>query len=181
MKTIKIATLAALVLTVGIAGCSTLKPLDPQRVSVDPQPLVLKGGKVPATITVRFPNKWFNKKAEVRVTPILKYPGGESWGTAYSLQGEKVRGNAQTISYAGQSVMLNSDFDWKPEMRNAGLYLKFNAKVNGKEVRLPDLKIGEGTIATEALADVAYAVPALAPDNFQRIIKKQYDARKRVC
>ena len=176
MKTIKIATLAALVLTVGLAGCSTLKPLDPQRVSVDPQPLVLKGGKVPVTITVRFPNKWFNKKAEVRVTPILKYPGGESWGTAYALQGEKVRGNAQTISYAGQSVVLNSDFEWKPEMRNAELYLKFNAKVNGKEVRLPDLKIGEGTIATEALADVAYAVPALAPDNFQRIIKKQYDA-----
>ena len=37
MKTIKMATLAALVLSVGLAACSTLKPLDPQRVSVDPQ------------------------------------------------------------------------------------------------------------------------------------------------
>ena len=73
-------------------------------------------------------------------------------------------------------MVLNSDFEWKPAMRNASLFLRFNAKVNGKEVRLPDLKVGEGTIATEALADVAYAMPALAPDNFQRIIKKEYDA-----
>lgn len=176
MKNFKIAMPIALLLTVVLAACSSLKPLDPQYVSADPQPLVLQGGKVPATINVRFPKKWFNKKAEIRITPILKYPGGESWGTAYALQGEKVRGNAQTISYDGQNVVLNSDFDWKPEMRNAGLYLKFNARLNGKEVRLPDLKVGEGTIATETLADAAYAVPAIAPDHFQRIIKEQYDA-----
>lgn len=164
-------------LCLALAACGTsLKPLTADRVTADPQPLVLKGGEVPVTVSVRFPEKWFNKKAEVRITPILKYPGGESWGTAYAFQGEKVRGNAQVVSHKGQSVVLQSDFDWKPEMRNAGLYLKFNAKVKGKTVELPDLKIGEGTIATEALADAAYAVPAIAPDNFQRIIKQQYDA-----
>ncbi len=161
-----------------MASCAgTLKPLDAKHVVVDPQPLVLQGGQVPATITVRFPAKWFNKNATVRITPVLKYATGEKWGTAYTFQGEKVRGNALTVPYKTASTqVLNSDFPWDPAMRNSQLVLMFNASINGKEVRLPDLKIGEGVIATEALADARFVTPAIAPDKFQRIIKENYDA-----
>lgn len=161
-----------------LASCAgTLKPLDAKQVSVDPQPLVLQGGQVPATITVRFPAKWFNKNATVRITPVLKYATGEKWGTAYTFQGENVRGNAQTVSYNTPSTqVLNSDFPWDPAMRNSQLVLMFNATIKGKEVKLPDLKIGEGVLATEALADARFVTPAIAPDKFQRIIKENYDA-----
>lgn len=161
-----------------LASCAgTLKPLDSKQVTVDPQPLVLRGGQVPATITVRFPAKWFNKNATVRITPVLKYATGEKWGTAYTFQGENVRGNAQTVAFNTPSThVLNSDFPWDPAMRNSELVLMFNATIKGKTVNLPDLKIGEGVIATESLADARFVTPAIAPDKFQRIIKENYDA-----
>ena len=160
-----------------LASCSTLKPLRSDLVSVDPQPLELRGGKVPATITLNVPAKWFNKNAVVRITPVLKHPMGQQWGTAYTFQGEKVRGNARTVAYGDPTTLtLNSDFNWSPEYIKSDLYLMFNATVNGREVQLPDLKIGEGVLATEALASADYVTPAIAPDGFQRVIKEKFDA-----
>lgn len=175
MKIKLIITSALLLLLSSCAG--NLKPLNGSQVSADPQPLVLRGGEVPVTINVSFPAKWFNKNAEVRITPVLKYAGGEVWGTTYSFQGEKVRGNATTIPYnSAKNVTLHSNFRYKPEMAKSDLILLFTARIKGKEVALPDLKIGEGVIATEALASADYATPAIAPDAFQRIIKETYDA-----
>lgn len=170
------AFLASLVLLV--SSCAgKLKPLDARQVTVDPQPLVLVGGEVPATINISFPAKWFNKHAEVRVTPVLKYSGGETWGTTYNFQGEKVRGNATSIPYASpKTVTIHSNFKYKPEMAKSDLVLIFSARIKGKEVELPEVKIGEGVVATEALASAAFATPAIAPDAFQRVIKEKYDA-----
>lgn len=170
------AFLASLVLLV--SSCAgKLKPLDARQVTVDPQPLVLVGGEVPATINISFPAKWFNKHAEVRVTPVLKYSGGETWGTTYNFQGEKVRGNATSIPYASpKTVTIHSNFKYKSEMAKSDLVLIFSARIKGKEVELPEVKIGEGVVATEALASAAFATPAIAPDAFQRVIKEKYDA-----
>lgn len=41
--------------------------------TVTPQVLEAVGGKVPATINGKFPEKYFNKKAVVEVTPVLKW------------------------------------------------------------------------------------------------------------
>lgn len=154
-----------------------LKPLDARQVTVDPQPLVLVGGEVPATINITFPAKWFNRNAEVRVTPVLKYSKGETWGTTYNFQGEKVRGNATTISFnEPKTVTIHSNFKFKPAMAQSDLVLIFDAKINGKTITLPEVKIGEGVIATEALASAEFSTPAIAPDAFQRIIKEKYDA-----
>lgn len=129
------------------------------------------------TINATFPEKWFNKKAVVTVTPVLRYEGGEAWGTAYTYQGEKVQGNNQTIPYkAGANVTMKSSFTYKPEMKKSELYLTFDAKIKNKTVKLPDVKIGEGVIATSALADAATANAAIAADKFQRIIKEAHDA-----
>lgn len=165
-------------LVVLVSSCAgKLKPLDARQVVVDPQPLVLQGGRVPVTITITFPAKWFNKNAEVRVTPVLKYARSEAWGTTYNFQGEKLRGNATTIAYSTPTtVTVYSDFKYKPEMAESDLVLLFDARINGKVVTLPEVKIGEGVVATEALASAEFATPAIAPDAFQRIIKEKYDA-----
>ncbi|MDD7437521.1 MAG: tetratricopeptide repeat protein [Bacteroidales bacterium] len=166
------------ILVVLMSSCAgKLKPLDARQVVVDPQPLVLQGGRVPVTITITFPAKWFNKNAEVRVTPVLKYARSEAWGTTYNFQGEKLRGNATTIAYSTPTtVTVYSDFKYKPEMAESDLVLIFDARINGKVVTLPEVKIGEGVVATEALASAEFATPAIAPDAFQRIIKEKYDA-----
>ena len=135
------------------------------------------GGKVPVTINATIPAKWFNKKATVTITPVIRYAGGEAWGTSYTYQGEKVQGNNQVIPYKeGGNITMKSSFTYKPEMKKSELYLTFDAKVKNKVVKLPDLKIGEGVIATSALADAATANPAIAADKFQRIIKEAHDA-----
>ena len=111
------------------------------------------------------------------MTPVLRYEGGEAWGTAYTYQGEKVDGNNQVIAYKeGGNITLKSSFTYKPEMKKSELYLTFDAKVKNKTVKLPDVKIGEGVLATSELADAATANAAIAADKFQRIIKEAHDA-----
>ena len=161
-----------------LSSCSNkLKPLAEQYIKAEPQPLEAIGGKVPVTINATFPAKWFNKKAVVTVTPVLRYQGGEAWGTSYTYQGEKVKGNNQVIPQAaGANVTMKSAFTYKPEMKKSELYLAFDAKIKNKVVKLPDVKIGEGVIATSELADAATATAAIAADKFQRIIKEAHDA-----
>ena len=160
------------------SSCSNkLKPLAEEYIKAEPQPLEAIGGQVPVTINATIPAKWFNKKAVVTMTPVLRYQGGEAWGTAYTYQGEKVDGNNQVIAYKeGGNITLKSSFTYKPEMKKSELYLTFDAKVKNKTVKLPDVKIGEGVLATSELADAATANAAIAADKFQRIIKEAHDA-----
>ena len=50
-----------------------LNPFAADYFSVNPNPLEVTGDKVPATITVKVPAKFFEKNAEVKVTPYLVY------------------------------------------------------------------------------------------------------------
>ena len=161
-----------------LASCSgKLKPLSAQYIQADPQPLEAVGGQVPVTISIAYPAKWFKKNATLTITPVLRYPGGETWGTAYTFQGEKVRANNQVIPYGtGGNVTMKSSFKYKPEMKRSELYLTFDVKIGNKSSRLPDIKIADGVIATSALANAATANPAVGADKFQRIIKEAYDA-----
>ncbi len=160
-----------------LSSCQGLKPLTSDYIKAEPQPLEAIGGQVPATINATFPAKWFNKKAVVTITPVLRYAGGEAYGTPYTYQGESVRDNNQVIPRAnGANVTMTSSFAYKPEMQSSQLYLVFDAKVGNKVVKLPDLLIGEGVLATSELANAGTANPALAADKFQRIIKEAHDA-----
>ena len=168
-------TLAAIFMLASCGG--KLKPLSEQYVKVNPQPLEAVGGEVPVTISATYPAKWFNKNAVITVTPVLRYATGETWGTAYTYQGEKVKANNPTVLYnTGGNVTMRSSFKYKPEMRKSELYLTFDAKIKNKSVKLPDIKIADGVIATSMLADAGTANPALGMDKFQRIIKEAHDA-----
>ncbi|HAC21018.1 MAG TPA: hypothetical protein DCF91_02815 [Porphyromonadaceae bacterium] len=163
---------------VAFSSCSgKLKPLAENYIKAEPQPLEAIGGEVPVTINATFPAKWFNKKAVVKITPVLRYAGGEAWGTTYTYQGEKVSGNNQVIpEKTGANVTMTSAFKFKPVMKKSELYLTFEAKIKNKTVKLPDVKIGEGVIATSALANAGTASAAIAADKFQRIIKEAHNA-----
>ena len=78
-----------------------MAPLSADYFKVNPSPLEAKGGMVSATITGTFPEKYFNKNAVVTVTPYLVYSAGETASASQTFQGEKVKGNDQTIQYKG--------------------------------------------------------------------------------
>lgn len=168
----------AMAVIFALTSCSgKLKPLSTDYIKADPQPLEVVGGQVPVTIHIAYPAKWFNKNAVVTITPVLRYATGETWGTAYTYQGEKVRANNPMIRYGtGGNVTMKSSFKYKPEMKKSALYLTFDAKIKNKVVRLPDIKIADGIIATSALANAATANPAVGADKFQRIIKEAHNA-----
>lgn len=169
----------ALVLSFVATSCSKkMNPLDSSLFTANPSPLELVGTKVPVTVNGRFPAKWFDKKATVVITPVLKYNGGEAVGTSFTYQGEKVSGNGITINQEnGGAITLTSEFAYIPAMKKSDLCLRFAISRNGKTITgFPDLKIADGVVSTAAWVDPKTVNPALAPDAFQRIIKEAHDA-----
>ena len=61
-------------------------------------------------------------------------------------------------------------------MAKSDLYLDFAVDQNGKLYALPRVKVGYGVVATSTLASAKTVTPALAKDNFQRIINEKYSA-----
>ena len=162
---------------VSFSSCAKLKPLAEDNIKVNPNPLEAVGGQVPVAINATIPAKWFAKKAEVTVTPVLKYQGGEAKGTSYTFQGEKVKGNNPAVPYKeGGNLSMKSSFKYVPEMKKSELYLVFEAKIGKKTVKLPDLKVADGVVATSELATAENSTPAIAPDKFQRITKDAHAA-----
>ena len=167
-------------LVVALSSCSNkMGALSSDYFTTTPQVLEAVGGKVPVTINGKFPEKYFNKKAVVEVTPVLKWNGGEAKGQPATFQGEKVEGNDQTISYKmGGSYTMKTSFDYVPEMAKSELYLEFKATIGKKVVTIPAVKVADGVISTSELVNntLGNANPALGEDAFQRIIKEKHDA-----
>ena len=165
-------------LVLAFSSCSKMGELDPSYFTTDPEVLEAIGGKVPVTITGKFPEKYFKKNATVEVTPVLRWDGGEAKGQPAKFQGEKVQGNDQTISYkAGGTYTMKASFDYVPEMAKSELYLDFKIKKGKKEYTIPSVKIADGVIATSELPTVKSANAAYAADAFQRIIKQAQEAQ----
>ena len=156
-----------------LTSCSSkMGELSSDYFTVTPQVLEAVGGKVPATINGKFPEKYFKKKAVVEVTPVLRWEGGEAKGQPAVFQGEKVEGNGQTISYkVGGSYTMKASFDYVPEMANSELYLDFKITKGKKTYTIPSVKIADGVIATSELPTAASSNASYANDAFQRIIK----------
>ena len=169
----------ALMLAAFSACSSKMGELSSDYFTVTPQVLEAVNGQVPATINGKFPEKYFNKKAIIEVTPVLRWEGGEAKGQPTTFQGEKVQGNDQAISYKmGGNYTMKTSFDYVPEMAKSELYLEFKATVGKKTVEIPAVKIADGVIATSELVEqtLATATPATGNDAFQRIIKEKSEA-----
>ncbi|MGN0057548.1 MAG: tetratricopeptide repeat protein [Phocaeicola plebeius] len=165
-------------LVMALSSCGKMGELSSDYFTTNPEVLEAVGGKVPVTITGKFPEKYFKKNATVEVTPVLRWDGGEAKGQPASFQGEKVQGNDQTISYKmGGTYTMKASFDYVPEMAKSELYLDFKIKRGSKEYTIPSVKIADGVIATSELPTVNSANAALAPDAFQRIIKQAQEAQ----
>ncbi|MBO5465891.1 MAG: tetratricopeptide repeat protein [Prevotella sp.] len=176
-QSLLIAAASALLLT----SCSSkLGELTADNFNVVPNPLEAEVGQVPATINGTFPEKYMKKKAVVTVTPELRYADGKvARGTSATFQGEKVKGNDQTISYkVGGNYTMKSNFAYVPDMLKSELYLTFDAKVGKKSVEVPAVKVANGVIATSMLytETAENAQACIAPDAFQRITAQKQEA-----
>ncbi len=171
-----IITLAALL----ISGCAGLTKMRDNSGTVDyqvkPNPLVMQAGEVKVTGDVKFPEKYFNKKAVVTATPVLKYEGGQVEFPVTTLQGEKVEANNKVIPYAGGGYTFTGSIPYKPEMAKSELIVNYSARIKEKApIEYGSAKIADGVIATEALVKIDPKTVTMS-DNFKRVIPESYSA-----
>ena len=106
------------------------KNADDVNITCVPTVLSLKGNTVSADITVTHPAAYFNKKAILKVTPVLVFEGGEIAGTPKYVQGEKVKDNYTVIAKAEggsytQTVVF--PYDSRADLSTLSSALRVNA------------------------------------------------------
>jgi tetratricopeptide (TPR) repeat protein len=144
--------------------------------TVTPDPLETHGGKVALTVNVKYPEKYFHKKAVVTATPFLKYDGGETELKSETLQGEAVEDNFKVISFtSGGSFDYADEVDFTQQMMRSELMVRGEAKVGSKSVNLPDVKIADGIVTTPLLVNNNPKAIQFG-DNFKRILPEEYVA-----
>ena len=120
--------LAALVFT----GCNCFNQMaknqDEVTITCTPEVLTLNNGKVEADITVTYPQTYFNKKAVLKVTPVIVYGGGMIEGATKYFQGEKVQENYTVVSKNGGQFTQHVEFPYEARMANSELRLLIEVK-----------------------------------------------------
>lgn len=167
----------------GMTGCSKkLGQFKSDYFTTIPTPLETVGEMVPGTVKGNLPAKFMVKNAKVTATPVIQWSTvggntGEASATPVIFQGEDVRANGQVVNYAdGGTVSIPFSIQYMPEMAKSNLFLDFSVDQNGKIYTLPRVKVGEGVVATSTLASAKTVKPAVAKDNFQKVITDKYTA-----
>jgi len=154
MKTIRY--LIVLSFTIGaliFSGCSGLQKMKKNagliQFKTTPKTLETHAGKVDVSIDTKFPGKYFDKKATLVATPVLKYDGGETAFNSTNLQGENVKANNKVINYDnGSSIAYKGAVDFNKAMNLSDLEVRMVASKGKKEVVFNPVKIARGVIAT---------------------------------
>ena len=157
-----------------MSGCSGLNKMkknsDLIKYEVTPQVLEAHAGLVNVTINGTFPEKYFDKKTTVQVTPVLTYAGGETaFDKVEVLQGEKVQANNRVISYTGGNFTYTSAVPYKDAMKVSELMLRITATRGSQTLDFDPVKLADGVIATSTLVG-KHGNAVGMKDNFQRII-----------
>ena len=164
-----------------LSGCSGLNKMKKDagdiRYDVTPKILEAHGGMVNVTIKGTFPEKYFNKKATLEVTPVLTYAGGETaFDKVQVLQGEKVQANNKVITYSGGDFTYTSTIPFKEAMKMSELVLRTKASAGNKILDFEPVKLADGVIATSTLVE-KHGMPVIMKDNFVRIIPETQTAK----
>lgn len=184
-----VAAALALSMSVVLVGCDNPEKMKnvPQEAlpKMDPNPLVLKGKTVEGKIKGTFPPKYFNKKAKLELTPVLKYDGGELVLPSKMYQGEDVTENNTVInSDLGGVYSHDFKFEYKPEMMKSEMELRLTLYYKDKKVPFDAaLKLGVGVNETQQLVDLLSS-PTWMPSNYvrthdvQKAAQLMYDIQK---
>ncbi len=143
---------------------------------VTPEVLEMHGGEVDVKVDVNYPAKYFNKKAIVTLTPVVRYEGGEKTLEPLVLQGEDATDNNKVIGFdGGGNASVSSSFTYEEPMMMSELYVTVSAAIKDKTADLGDVKLADGIITTPLLV---YNNPKaiLFGNQFKQIVPKSYQA-----
>ena len=150
MKNLIKMSMVLAVAALAFSSCNCFKKMaknrDDIKLTVTPEILALNNGVVAADINVTFPEKYFNKKAVVKVTPVIVFEGGEVVGTTKYYQGSKVDENYSVVDKKnGGNFTQHVEFPYDPRMDQCALQLRAEIKCPKgacKEFTLVNLNTG---------------------------------------
>ncbi len=203
----KILTLTFAAISLLATSCSNpytkmAKKSNKVNVQVTPEVLALNNGRIPVDLMMEFPAKYFNQKAQVRITPVLIAENKELAAKPFVLQGSSIEKNNKVVDWSkGATIREKFSFTYSNDFRNSELQLRFeianeggdgfvHANANtGKELSKEDLKvISEKPRSAEARAIlrangvvVAKGVNTLQSDmNYSHLMQSMPDDFKRI-
>ena len=146
MKNIMKLSVVLVAATLAFSSCNCFKKMaqnrDDIQLTVTPEILTLNNGIVAADINVTFPEEYFNKKAVIKVTPVIVFEGGEVAGTTKYYQGSKVDENYAVVDMKnGGNFTQHVEFPYDPRMDQCELQLR-------AEIKCPKGKCKEFTLVT---------------------------------
>ncbi|MBK7712773.1 MAG: hypothetical protein IPJ37_18860 [Bacteroidales bacterium] len=162
--------LAATVMT----SCSGLNKMKKNsnlvKYEVTPKVLQTDAGVVTVTIKGTFPEKYFDKKTTVTLTPVLTYAGGETaFDKVQVVQGESVQANNKVITSSGGDFTYTASVPYTDAMKLSELNLRIKAVRGNKNLDFEPVKLADGVIATATLVE-KYSKAVIMKDNFVRIL-----------
>ncbi len=159
MKNVMKLSIVLVAAALAFSSCNCFKKMaknrDEVNLTVNPEVLTLNNGFVAADINVTFPESYFNKKAVVKVTPVIVFEGGEVAGTPKFYQGSSVDENYTVVANNGGSFTQHVEFPYDPRMDQCALQLRAEIKCASggcKEFTLVNLN--DGSIATKEQMEV---------------------------
>jgi len=168
----------AVLAAMSFASCTGLGKMAKKEATVNytvaPNPLEMHGDSVMVTITVKYPPKYFSKKATLTVTPQC----GDHKFKAATLLGEKAVGTGTKIAYkTGGSYTYTDKVAYTSDMKDADLKLSATGQVKKKTKDMPSRTIGHGTIITPYLLKNDDK-PIIGKDQFQKTVPKNVDGQE---
>ena len=131
MKNIKL-FVAVVMAAIAFTSCNCFNKMaknqDEVKITCTPEVLALNNGKVEADIIVTFPQYYFNKKAVIKVTPVMVFGGGIVEGATKYFQGDKVKENYTVVSATGGQYTQHVEFPYEARMANSELRLLVEVK-----------------------------------------------------
>ena len=159
MKNLMKLSVVLVAAALAFSSCNCFKKMaknrDEVNLTVNPEVLTLNNGIVAADITVTFPEDYFNKKAVVKVTPVIVFEGGEVAGTPKFYQGSSVDDNYAVIDNNGGSYTQHVEFPYDPRMDQCELQLRAEIKCpSGSCKEFTLVNLNDGAIPTKEQAAV---------------------------
>ena len=139
-----------------MTSCNCFKKMaknqDEVKVTCTPDVLTLNNGKVEADITVVFPAEYYNKKAVLKVTPIMVFEGGIVEGATKYFQGGKVKENYTVIDKKlGGEYTQHVEFPYDARMAQSELKVLVEVKCpKGKCKDYTLINANTGALPTKA-------------------------------
>ena len=166
-----------LVIATAFVACSGLgkmqKKAEDVSYKVTPTPLEVKGDRVSVNVAGIFPEKYFDRKTTLEVTPRLTFANGKADFKSVTMQGERVAGNNKQINYKeGGRFNYDDVVPYQEGMEWSELVVVAKGTRGTKTKDFDPIKIGVGVITTPYLMQDDDKL-ILAPHGFERITRHQ--------